>query len=118
MFSCLLSHRVTALAVLATASLLTPWLKAESAESTAHPNVLLILTDDQGWGDLGSSGNPIISTPTLDRLAGESVRLNRFYVSPVCAPTRAALLTGRYPERTGVAGVTGRREVTGHHRER
>ncbi|WP_372899704.1 arylsulfatase, partial [Stieleria sp.] len=106
-----MSHRITALAVLATASLLTSLLKAEATESTARPNVLLILTDDQGWGDLGSSGNPIISTPTLDRLAGESVRLNRFYVSPVCAPTRAALLTGRYPERTGVAGVTGRREV-------
>lgn len=77
----------------------------------AAPNVVLIMTDDQGWGDVGIHGNPIIDTPTLDRLGGQSVRLNRFYVSPVCAPTRAALLTGRYPERTGVAGVTSRQEV-------
>lgn len=75
------------------------------------PNVLLILTDDQGWGDLGSSGNELLSTPTIDALANESVRLDRFYVSPVCAPTRAALLTGRYPERSGVSGVTRRLEV-------
>ncbi len=79
--------------------------------SAGPPNVLLIMTDDQGWGDVGVHGNSIIDTPTLDRLAAESVRLNRFYVSPVCAPTRAALLTGRYPERTGVAGVTSRQEV-------
>lgn len=84
---------------------------AVQAETVEHPNVLLILTDDQGWGDLASHGNSKISTPTLDALANQSARLDRFYVSPVCAPTRAALLTGRYPERTGVAGVTGRREV-------
>ncbi|MEO1525236.1 MAG: arylsulfatase [Planctomycetota bacterium] len=76
-----------------------------------QPNVLLILTDDQGWGDLGVHGNDVLQTPTLDQLAAESVRLDRFYVSPVCAPTRAALLTGRYPERTGVVGVTRRLEV-------
>ncbi|HBE65862.1 MAG TPA: arylsulfatase [Rhodopirellula baltica] len=81
------------------------------AEASDRPNVLLILTDDQGWGDLAAHRNPKISTPTLDALANESARLDRFYVSPVCAPTRAALLTGRYPERSGVAGVTGRREV-------
>lgn len=81
------------------------------ADSKDRPNVVLILTDDQGWGDLAGHGNEKISTPALDKLASESVRLERFYVSPVCAPTRAALLTGRYPERSGVAGVTGRREV-------
>ncbi|MEL6109259.1 MAG: arylsulfatase [Planctomycetota bacterium] len=79
--------------------------------SANGPNVLLILTDDQGWGDLGVHGNEILATPTLDSLAHQSVRLDRFYVSPVCAPTRAALLTGRYPERTGVVGVTSRWEV-------
>lgn len=89
----------------------TLWKSVLNAESTSRPNVLLILTDDQGWGDLGSHGNEIIDTPNLDQLAEQSVRLNRFYVSPVCAPTRAALLTGRYPERTGVAGVTSRLEV-------
>jgi arylsulfatase A-like enzyme len=77
----------------------------------APPNVLLILTDDQGWGDVGRHGNEQIDTPVLDALHDASVRFDRFYVSPVCAPTRAALLTGRYPVRTGVTGVTQRYEV-------
>lgn len=67
-----------------------------------RPNVLLILTDDQGYGDLGYHGNPLIRTPALDALAAESVRFTRFYVSPVCAPTRSSLMTGRYSLRTGV----------------
>ncbi|MCS7467918.1 sulfatase-like hydrolase/transferase [Stieleria sp. ICT_E10.1] len=107
-------QRTAALARLAVAALvlMQVWVACvANAATPPRPNIMLIMTDDQGWGDLGTHGNPILSTPTLDRLAGESVRLNRFYVSPVCAPTRAALLTGRYPERTGVAGVTGRREV-------
>jgi arylsulfatase A-like enzyme len=66
------------------------------------PNILLIVTDDQGYGDLGFHGNPKIQTPHLDRLARESVRLRSFYVSPVCSPTRSSLLTGRYNYRTGV----------------
>jgi arylsulfatase A-like enzyme len=80
-------------------------------EGPERPNVLLIMTDDQGWGDITSHGNKIIETPHLDKLASESYRFNRFYVSPVCAPTRASLLTGRYHLRTGVNGVTGRKEV-------
>ncbi|MEM9143233.1 MAG: arylsulfatase [Bacteroidota bacterium] len=67
-----------------------------------RPNVILIITDDQGYGDLGVTGNPHVQTPTLDALAKESVRFNNFYVSPVCAPTRASLMTGRYSLRTGV----------------
>lgn len=70
------------------------------------PNILLILTDDQGFGDVSSHGNPGINTPHLDRLAEEGARFDRFFVEPVCAPTRAALLTGRYPTRGGVHGVT------------
>jgi arylsulfatase A-like enzyme len=66
------------------------------------PNVVLIITDDQGYGDLGVHGNPKIRTPHLDRLAREGVRFRHFYVSPVCAPTRASLMTGRYNYRTGV----------------
>lgn len=66
------------------------------------PNVILIITDDQGYGDLGFTGNPHVQTPVLDALARESVRLNQFYVSPVCAPTRSSLMTGRYSLRTGV----------------
>lgn len=75
------------------------------------PNILLIMTDDQGWGDLSLHGNESIETPNLDRLAKESTRFNRFYVSPVCAPTRASLLTGRYHLRTGTSWVTHRKEV-------
>ncbi len=67
-----------------------------------HPNIILILTDDQGWGDLGSSGNPVLSTPNIDRLAENGVSFDQFYVSPVCSPTRAELLTGRYHVRAGV----------------
>jgi len=75
------------------------------------PNILLILTDDQGWGDIRSHGNEVIDTPTLDRLADEGARFDRFFVSPVCAPTRAALLTGRDHLRTGTSWVTHGREV-------
>ena len=76
------------------------------AEAPRHPNILLVLTDDQGWGDVRSHGNPAIDTPVMDRLARESARFERFYVSPVCAPTRASLMTGRYSLRTGTQWVT------------
>jgi arylsulfatase A-like enzyme len=67
-----------------------------------RPNVVLVITDDQGYGDLGCHGNPIIKTPALDRLYQESIRLTDFHVDPTCSPTRSALLTGRYSCRTGV----------------
>ncbi len=72
------------------------------AQENKHPNVILIITDDQGYGDLGITGNDQIKTPVLDQFAKESVRFNNFYVSPVCAPTRSSLMTGRYSLRTGV----------------
>jgi arylsulfatase A-like enzyme len=65
------------------------------------PNVILIMTDDQGYGDLSCHGNPVLKTPHLDRLYHESIRLTDFHVSSFCTPTRAALMTGRYPARTG-----------------
>jgi len=74
---------------------------AQAAPRGDRPNVILIVTDDQGYGDLGRHGNPHIRTPNLDRLHDESVRLEHFYVCPVCAPTRACLMTGRYNYRTG-----------------
>lgn len=67
-----------------------------------RPNVVLIIADDQGYGDLGLHGNPKIRTPNLDRLARAGARFRSFYVSPVCSPTRASLMTGRYNYRTGV----------------
>ncbi len=76
-----------------------------------RPNILLVLTDDQGWGDLAFHGNDSIATPHLDWLADHSTEFTRFYVSPVCAPTRASILTGRYHLATGTAWVTHRMEV-------
>jgi arylsulfatase A-like enzyme len=76
-----------------------------------RPNVLLIIADDQGYGDLSSKGNPDISTPHIDRLAEQATEFTRFYVCPVCAPTRAGLLTGRYHLKTGVHGVTAGKET-------
>ncbi|SFB88339.1 arylsulfatase [Algibacter lectus] len=75
---------------------------SQDLEAQTKPNVILIVTDDQGFGDLGYYGNPHVKTPTIDRFAKESVRFDEFLVSPVCAPTRAALMTGRYSLRTGV----------------
>ena len=66
------------------------------------PNVVFILTDDQGYGDLGCHGNPYIRTPHLDRLHAESVRFTNFHVAPTCSPTRAGLMTGHYANSTGV----------------
>ncbi len=66
-----------------------------------RPNVILILTDDQGYGDLACNGNPVIQTPNLDALHARSVRLENYHVSPVCTPTRSALMTGRCPNRVG-----------------
>lgn len=63
---------------------------------------MLVMTDDQGYGDLGCHGNPVIRTPNIDRLYTQSIRLTDFHVSPTCSPTRAALMTGRYCNRTGV----------------
>jgi len=66
------------------------------------PNVILIITDDQGYGEISAHGHPQLKTPHMDKLHGESVRLTDFHVDPTCSPTRAALLTGRYSTRTGV----------------
>ena len=73
-----------------------------TAQPKQRPNVILIITDDQGYGDLGFTGNPHVRTPVIDAFAKESVRFNNFYVSPVCAPTRSSLMTGRYSLRTGM----------------
>ena len=72
------------------------------SQTENRPNVILIITDDQGYGDLGITGNPHVKTPVIDKFARESIRFNDFYVSPVCAPTRSSLMTGRYSLRTGV----------------
>ena len=73
-----------------------------SKSKAKYPNVILIITDDQGYGDLACHGNKNIKTPNIDSLHAQSTRLTNFHVGPTCAPTRAALMTGRYCNRTGV----------------
>ncbi|MEP3481056.1 MAG: arylsulfatase [Fuerstiella sp.] len=75
---------------------------AESLAAESSPNVIVILTDDQGWGDLSFHGNDNLATPHIDKLAKTGVSFDRFYVCPVCSPTRAEFLTGRYHGRCGV----------------
>jgi arylsulfatase len=81
-----------------------------TAEPPPRPNVVFILTDDQGYGDLSCHGNPVLKTPNLDRLHGEGVRFTDFHVSPTCSPTRAALMTGRHEFKSGVTHTIEERE--------
>ncbi len=80
---------------------------ARAAGVRARPNVVVFLTDDLGYGDLACHGNAHVKTPCVDGFARQSVEFTQFHVSPVCAPTRASLMTGRYNFRTGVADVFG-----------
>ena len=82
---------------------------AHAADAPA-PNIILIITDDQGYGDLACHGNPVIKTPNLDRLHRESVRLTNFHVSPTCAPTRSAMLSGKHEFKNGVTHTILERE--------
>ena len=79
---------------------------SNSGPSSSRPNVLVLLADDQGWGDLGLTGNTTVRTPHLDALAQQGAVFEHFYVQPVCSPTRAELLTGRYHPRGGVYGTS------------
>jgi arylsulfatase A-like enzyme len=81
---------------------ISPCARAPAGETARRPNVVLVMTDDQGYGDLGCHGNKFIKTVALDVFHRESIRLVDFHVDPTCSPTRAALLTGRYSCRTGV----------------
>ena len=72
----------------------------QRASASKRPNVILIMSDDQGYGDFGVMGNPLIQTPNIDAMAKRSASMSNFYVSPVCSPTRACLMTGRYNYRT------------------
>ena len=77
-----------------------------SCKNDLNPNILIILTDDQGWGDLSINGNTNLKTPNIDNIALNGASFERFYVSPVCSPTRAELLSGKFFVRSGVNGVT------------
>ena len=82
------------------------------AESLAgkRPNILFLLTDDQGYGDISAHGNPVLKTPNLDRLRSEGLRFTDFHVSPTCSPTRSALMTGRHEFKNGVTHTILERE--------
>ncbi len=75
-----------------------------------RPNIVLVITDDQGYGELACHGNPYIKTPNLDAMHSESVRFTDFHVSPTCAPTRASLMTGRHEFKNGVTHTIHERE--------
>ena len=75
---------------------------AAQPAAARRPNVILIMSDDQGYGDLSIHGNTHLQTPNMDRIAKEGVQFTQFQVCPVCSPTRASLMTGRYNYRTGV----------------
>ncbi|MDW5290144.1 arylsulfatase [Formosa sp. PL04] len=76
--------------------------QAKSQAGVNQPNIIILLTDDQGYGDLGRHGHPLLKTPNMDRLYDESVRFDNFYVSPSCSPTRASLMTGMHEFKNGV----------------
>ena len=105
-------HRLRSGLILLSFTLPTPaFVHASPAGPTPAPNVILILTDDQGYGDMACHGNPWLKTPHLDRMHNESVRLDDYHVDPVCTPTRAALMTGRHSLRVGAWTVTEGRQL-------
>ncbi len=91
--------RLTALFIVLTTAILG---QAADGLRVERPNVVIVITDDQGYGDLSCHGNPVLKTPSLDELYRESVRLTDYHVSPTCSPTRAAFMTGHWTNRTGV----------------
>jgi arylsulfatase A-like enzyme len=94
---------VCCLPILAAAAAAQDGQTGADSGSLGRPNVIVMVADDLGWADVGFHGQTQIETPSLDRLAAEGVQLDRFYTTPICSPTRAALMTGRDPMRLGVA---------------
>jgi arylsulfatase A-like enzyme len=82
------------------------WLSLVTLDASERPNVVVLLADDAGWGDYSCNGNRQVATPHIDSLARDGARFERFFVQPVCSPTRAEFLTGRYHPRLGVTGVS------------
>jgi arylsulfatase len=99
-------HNLTTLAIIANVGLLslTAPITGQEPDSRRVPNIVVILTDDQGYNDLGCYGSPLVKTPHLDRMAAEGTRFTDFYVQPVCGVSRAALMTGCYPIRVAEVG--------------
>lgn len=106
----LLDVSLKALLLSVSSSLLLGISPVVAGDSAAQPNILFILTDDQGYGDLEAHGHPYLQTPHTNRLREESVRFDDFYVSPSCSPIRAALLTGQHEFRNAVTHTLQPRE--------
>lgn len=83
---------------------------ADDELENRKPNIVVVMTDDQGYGVVGRHGHPWIQTPHLDRMYDASVRFTRFLVAPTCSPTRSALMTGRHPMRNGITHTILERE--------
>lgn len=82
--------------------LIASFISIAAAETQKRPNIILVMADDQGWGDTGYNGHPELKTPNLDRIANSGVRLDRFYAAHLnCSPTRGSVMTGRHPNRYG-----------------
>lgn len=94
---------LTALAISATAMFAV---SNQTAFAEDKPNIIIMMTDDQGYGDLGSHGNPYLKTPNIEKIGKNGIEMDNFVTYPNCSATRAGLLTGRYPYRTGVVAVT------------
>ncbi len=84
----------------------TPGVRGQANPNTPRPNIILVMADDQGWGDTSFNGHPTLKTPALDQMASEGLRFDRFYAAAaVCSPTRASVLTGRHPFRMRIDGA-------------
>ena len=103
---------ILSIAACAASLALAPMFSANADDGLAgkRPNIVFVLTDDQGYGDLSCNGNPILKTPNIDRLHHEGVRFSDFHVSPTCSPTRSALMTGRHEFRNGITHTILERE--------
>ncbi len=98
-----LSTCMTTVSLLLVATFQAAFAPAQSVAADSRPNIILVMADDQGWGQTGYYNNPVLKTPNLDAMAANGLRFDRYYAAaPVCSPTRASVLTGRTNERTGV----------------
>lgn len=106
-------QRFRAAFALVASLVLAAWANLHAAGSTplmTRPNIIVILTDDQGYGDFSCTGNPIMKTPQMDRMHDEGVRFTDFHVSPTCSPTRSALMSGAHEFKSGVTHTILERE--------
>src|SRR5215213_5277065 len=92
--------------------------RVSAVAQTTRPNVLLVVADDLGWRDLGCFGSTFYETPNIDALAARGMKFTASYTAPVCSPTRASLLTGRYPQRVGVTDYISRRNAAGPYQKK